>query len=268
MRTYASDVRRRRTLARIIEDSIGIFRQDASEYAFAGLIGAFAACIATLVLVAVGGPVATALLPLVLVPVAVATLATVTEALRRVTDHLEPSAAESFTVVLRGLPAIVWPWLPLAGGLALALFADAEFGGDAPSVVRGVAELSLVVVTLWVASVRVLSVPSLVMRRATPEQAVAEARRIFAASRATCAGVWAACLAPALLLFLVAALNGFGAVSSAIAALAFVGSLPFAAVMNSLLFFDAVAVDESAAPRSEASQATVTRRTTGLRRLR
>ena len=128
MRTYGADVRRHRSLAHVIEDSISIFQQDASEYAFAGLIGAFGACVGTLILLMVGGAAAAVLTPILVIMLAVTTLATVTEALRRVTDNLEPSAAESFTAVARGLPAILWPWLTIAGGLAAAILLDAHFG--------------------------------------------------------------------------------------------------------------------------------------------
>ena len=68
---------------------------------------------------------------------------------------------------------------------------------------------------------------------------------------------WAVCLAPTALLFLVAALNGFGAVSSAVAALAFAGSMSFAAIVNSLLFFDAASESETTTRRGAASVAAV-----------
>jgi hypothetical protein len=268
MRTYGSDVRRRRTLAHVIEDTISIFQQDASEYAFAALIGAFAACMATLILIMIGGPVAAIVLPFALIAIAVATLATTTEALRRVTDSLEPSAAESFTAVLRGLPAILWPWLPLAGGLAAALLLDAEFGGELPSMLRGVLEIAVFAAVAYTALSRVLAVPSLVMRRATQAQATAEAHALFSRIGTKCAAAWGLCMAPALLVFLVPGLTGFGAVSSAIAALVFVGSLPVAAIANALLFFDAIADGEAQPARREPPSVAMARRTTGLRRTR
>ena len=48
MRTYGHDVRHLRTLSAVIEDSIAIFAQDVSEYAFVGLMGGATACIAAL----------------------------------------------------------------------------------------------------------------------------------------------------------------------------------------------------------------------------
>ncbi len=268
MRTYGADVRRHRSLAHVIEDSVSIFQQDASEYAFAGLIGAFAACVGTLILMMIGGAAAAVLTPILVIMLAVTTLATVTEALRRVTDNLEPSAAESFTAVARGLPAILWPWCTIAGGVAAAILLDAHFGRHLPSIARGVIELCVFAAALYSALARVLAVPSLVMRRSTPAQATQEAHEIFRAATAKCAAAWGVCVAPALIFFLIAALSGFGAVSTSISALVFVGSLPFAAVVNALLFFDGVA-DAAGVPAQRKSQSAVmARRTTGLRRSR
>ena len=263
MRTYGTDVRQRRMLADIIEDTIGIFQQDASEYAFAGLIGAAAACLSVLLLVSIGGSAAALLVPFFLIGIAVLTLATTTEALRRVTDNLGPSAAESFTAVVRGLPAILLPWASLAFGLAAALLIDVHFGHYLPSLVRGVLELLIIGAALWTALQRVLAVPSLVMRRVPALEAMREGRLLLARSLPKTAGAWGICMAPALLVFLIPALSGFGAVSSAIAAFAFVGSLPFAAVMNALLFFDGIA--DSAPAGGESKRAAIVRRTTGLR---
>ena len=266
MRTYGSDVRQRRMLADIIEDTIGIFQQDASEYAFAGLIGAAAACLSVVVLVAIGGSVAALLVPFFLIGIAVITLATVTEALRRVTDNLEPSAAESLTAVARGLPAILLPWAALAFGLAAALLLDVHFGHYVPSVGRGALELLVIAAALWSALQRVLAVPSLVMRRAPALAAMREGRGLFEHSRGKVTAAWGICMAPTFLVFLIPALSGFGAVSSAIAAFALVGTMPFAAVMNALLFFDGISEDAPAA--GESKRAAMARRTTGLRQTR
>ncbi|MHB8683870.1 MAG: hypothetical protein ACYC9X_06075 [Dehalococcoidia bacterium] len=258
-------MRHRRMLAHVIEDSVAIFQQDASEYAFAGLIGAFAACISTLVLVSVGGTAGALLLPLFLVAIAVVTLATVTEALRRVTDNLEPSAAASFGAVLRGLPAVLLPWAPLAVAVAAALALRVQAGHWLPASVRGLVELAIILLALYAALGRVLSVPSLVMRRSTAREATREGRALAARMMPKVAGAWGICLAPALLVSLIPALTGFGAVSSAVAALVFAGTMPFAAIVNALLFFDAIAESEAAAT---APSGTMTRRTTGLRQVR
>jgi hypothetical protein len=260
MPTYGSDVRQQRALARIIEDSVSIFQQDASEYAFAGLVGAATGCLLTLILVSIGGSVGAVLLPVLLIATAVLTLATVTEALRRVTDNLEPSAAESFTAVLRGAPAILVPWVTLTAVLAAALLADVHFGHYLPGLARGAAELLVVVFAAYTALTRILAVPALVMRRSSAADALHEGRELYATNARKVTYAWGVCLAPVLLLFLIAALSGFGPVSSAIAALAFVGVLPFAAVVNALLFFDGIAVTEAAPKR-----ATARARTTGLR---
>jgi hypothetical protein len=245
MRTLGSSARpQRRSLWHLIEDSIGIFQQDASEYAFIGLIGAFAACVSTLILLLVGGAAGAVLTPLLFVVVAVVTLATITEALRRVTDNLEPAAAESFTLVLRGLPAILLPWAPLAIGLSVAALLDEELGHLVPSPARGGIELGVIVVALYVALGRVLAVPSLVVRRCQPAAAVRESHQLFGRTTARTAGAWGVCLLPSLLLFLVPAFGGFGAVSTAIAALVFTGSLAFTGVVNTLLFFDAASEQE------------------------
>ncbi len=261
MPTYGSDVRQRRSLARVLEDSYSIFQQDASEYAFAGLVGAAAACLLTLILVSIGGSAGALLLPPLLIASEVLTLATVTEALRRVTDNLEPSAAESFTAVLRGAPAILVPWATLAGMRAAVLLRDVHFGHYLPSIVRDFAELCVLAATAYTALTRVQSVPVLVMRRSSAAEAIVEGRALYAANAAKVAGAWGACMAPVLLLFMIAALAGFVAVSSAIAALALVGVLPFAAVVNALLFFDGIAESESAAAQPAPRQP----RTTGLR---
>lgn len=249
--------RPRRMLWHLIEDAITIYRQDASEYAFAGLIGAFAACMSTLVLLMVGGAVADMLAVLLLAIITVTTLATVTEALRRVTDQLEPSTAESFAVVLRGLPAILMPWVIPTIAVSIAVLLEAQFGHTLPAIVRGAIELCITAGALYAAINRVLAVPSLVVRRSTPAAALREARSIVAHHGSRVAGAWAVCLGPTGLLFLIAALNGFGAVSSAIAALAFAGTMSFAAIVNSLLFFDAASESETTTRRGAASVAAV-----------
>jgi hypothetical protein len=249
--------RPRRMLWHLIEDAITIYRQDASEYAFAGLIGAFAACMSTLVLLMAGGAIGSMLAVLLLAIITITTLATVTEALRRVTDQLEPSTADAFAVVLRGLPAILLPWAIPTVAVSLAVLLEAEFGHVLPSIARAAIELSIAAGALSAALNRVQAVPSLVVRRSTPAAALREARSIVAHHRSRIAGAWAVCLAPTALLFLVAALNGFGAVSSAVAALAFAGSMSFAAIVNSLLFFDAASESETTTRRGAASVAAV-----------
>ena len=85
MRTYGHDVRHLRTLSAVIEDSIAIFAQDVSEYAFVGLMGGATACIAALILGLIGNPISSALIPPVVIILAVLTHATIAQAFRAVT---------------------------------------------------------------------------------------------------------------------------------------------------------------------------------------
>ena len=50
-----------RPLVEILEEALAILRQDASEYAFIGLVGAVAAGMAVLIPALIGGPIAMAL---------------------------------------------------------------------------------------------------------------------------------------------------------------------------------------------------------------
>ena len=85
-----------RSMPDLIEETIAILRQDASEYAFIGLVGAFAACMAVLVPGIIGGPIAIALIAPVLVVITSITLATSAAALGVGANQLQPDAGRAF----------------------------------------------------------------------------------------------------------------------------------------------------------------------------
>ena len=99
-----------RSLSETIEESITILRQDASEYAFIGLVGSFAACMAVLVPGIIGGPIAVALIAPLLLFVAVLTLATSAAALGVGSSQLQPDASRAFAAAGLRIVAILRPW--------------------------------------------------------------------------------------------------------------------------------------------------------------
>ncbi len=240
MRTYGSGVRHERSLARVFEDGILIFAQDASEYAFIGLLGAAVACIGTLVLASIGGAIAVALIPPFVAVVAVATMATATEGLRRITNNLQPESAQAFAAVLRRASTLVAPWAPFALALGAALFVRVAFSHHVPPLPRKLIELVALCVVAAYALGRSYVVPAMVVERANPHNAAAGSAELVRAAPGKPAIAWGICLSPAILVGLLALSAGFGPVSAAVLAFAFVGALPFAAVVMSLLFFDAV----------------------------
>lgn len=240
MRTYEPEAAPARTLASVFDDAVAILRQDAGEYSFIGLLGAAPACLLVLILHMIGNAVAAALIPPMVIVAAVLTLTTATEALRRVGESLEPDAGRAFAAVGLHAHEFLRPWVQLAVILGGAAFGMAILGNHVGSLTRLPINSLIVVFAAVLALPRSFVPVALLTQRATYAQADAGSRALVAQAPARVVYAWAIALAPALLFGLIALVAGFGTVSSAVAAFAFVGMMPVGAVIMSLLFYDAL----------------------------
>jgi hypothetical protein len=253
MRTYGSDVRHQRTLAQIIEDSAAIIWQDAGEYGFIALLGAFPACIAVVLLAALGGPLFAALVvPAILYSMAL-TLAAGGAAFQRVTANLAPDATEAWGASLKRAGAVTRPWTApaLLGFVVVFGLQAASSLFDTPwTAVTLACVAALAAYTLP----RTFYVPALLLTEGgTPRECEAGSAQLVAVGPRKTLAAWAAVLAPAVLATLAAASSGFALAWSAIAVFVFIGSMPAAAVMCSLLFYDALANAERVQPPRRAA---------------
>jgi hypothetical protein len=249
MRTYGSDVRHARTLGLIVQDGLEILRQDAAEYGFIAFVGAFPACIGLVILRVIDNPLASALIAPLVIAMAVLTMATSTEAFRRVVDNLEPDAVRSFLTVIPRIDALLTPWLPLMGGLAAAGFAASLVGGTAGGLTGTGIVFASLVLSAFYALPRSFVCVALFTQRSTSRQASSGSAALVWRSPSKIATGWAIALGPAIAVALLALMSGMGTASSAIATLIFVGSMPALAVMMSLLFFDALLREDEAPGR-------------------
>jgi hypothetical protein len=130
-------------------------------------------------------------------------------------------------------------WLPMvialfSAGLALQLAGDRLASW----------KFALVMALLALGALYVFShsyyAASLVTQRATVREAEMVATVLLGRTASLAAAAWLPVLAPTLVTALIAQVAGFGVVSTAILAFVGVMSMPFAAAVMSLLFFDAV----------------------------
>ncbi len=262
MRTYGHDVRHLRTFSAVLEDSVAIFAQDASEYAFVGLIGGAAAAILTLILGLIGNPVTAAMIPPVIVVLAVLTHATIAQAFRAVTENLEPESVRAFAGVSARAGLLLRPFVKLAAVLAGAAAASSVAAIWAPSVIV----MAFNAVVLAGAAIYVLPrsfvIVALIMQGGSSSDAVAGSAALIARSPTKVLFGAIVCGAPSAVAAIIALSAGFGLVSTAMLALVIVASMPFAAIVMSLLFFDAIARTSAASPpprRSSRSTSSVLR---------
>lgn len=244
-----------RRLPEIIEEAIAILRQDASEYAFIGLVGAFAAGMTVLIPALIGGPIALALIAPLLVIVAAGTLATSAAALGVGANQLQPDASRAFAAAgLRSL-AILRPWLPLAVALGAASFAAATFASRLGPVPPHAIILALALVSGAYALPRCLCATALFEHDLSAREALSASAGLVRRATRTFATAWCLVLAPAMIAAALAALTGVDAATGAVVAVLFVGAMPAGAAMMSQLFIDAASHTETApAPATRAKR--------------
>jgi hypothetical protein len=250
MRTYGSDVRSPRTLAQIIEDATAIIMQDIGEYAFIALLGAFPATSLMIMLRAIGGPLFPALvIPAVLYCMAL-TLAAGGIAFHRVTTNLAPDAFDAWGATLARASVFIRPWTgPALLGFAIvfALRAFEPLIGGVPSTYIVLAAIAgAVTYTLP----RTFYIPALLTQEATPRECEAGSAHLVGGAPRKAVSAWACVLAPSFLLTLAAAGGNFGVLWSAAAVFVFIATMPAAAIVTTLLFYDALARAETLSART------------------
>ncbi|HYM15723.1 MAG TPA: hypothetical protein VEZ14_09195 [Dehalococcoidia bacterium] len=239
MQSYTREARPPGALQRTLQDAVAMLVQDSAEYGFVGFTGASVAAFAVVVLRLMHNAVSDALVaPLVLAAGAL-TLSTATMAFCRATENLQPDATEALGRLAARPMAFARAWLPMAGalfvaGLALGLGGQ-WLGSWRFPLVMAVVALS----ALYVFSHSFYAV-SVVTQRATVREAELVATVLLGRTATLAALAWLPVLAPTLVAALIAQITGFGVVSTAVVAFVGVMSMPAAAAVMSLLFFDAV----------------------------
>jgi hypothetical protein len=236
MRTYEG-ARSARTLARIFEDAIALLVQDASEYAFTGLLGGAAACFAAIILRFIDNDASNALVAPATIIIAALTLSTTTAAMCRAAENLQPDAGRAFASVLLRPMAYLRPWL----GIALALFA-AAYAIESFSLPDWLRTACIIAVTGGAIAAALPSsfhAIALVTQRGTAQEAAAAGSALARRSMAPLAAAWCVVMTPALLATLLGLGTGFGRASSGVWALVFVASMPVAAAVMALMFIEA-----------------------------
>lgn len=228
-----------RPLPDIIEESIAILRQDASEYAFIGLVGAFAAGMAVLIPGIVGGPIALALIAPLLVVIAVFTLATSAAALGVGANQLQPEAGRAFAQALVRSIGILRPWLPLAITLGAASYVTATFSGDLGPVPPEAIILGLALISLIYAQPRSLHATAMFEHDLSSREALSASAGLARLAGRTVTLAWCAVLAPAILMTILGGIAGIDTATGAFIAVLFVGAMPAGAAIMSQLFIDA-----------------------------
>jgi hypothetical protein len=244
-----------RPLLELIEEAIAILRQDASEYAFIGLVGAVAGCMAVLIPGIIGGPLAVALIAPLLVIVTALTLATSAAALGVGANQLQPDASRAFAEAMLRAVAVLRPWLPLAVALGVASYAADTFSSHLGPVPPEAIILALAALSAAYALPRSLCATALFEHDLSARDALSASAALVRRASGIIALAWLLVLAPAIVLTLLGAVAGIDATTGAIMALLFVGALPAGAALMSQIFIDAASYVE-ATPAAASGSAT------------
>lgn len=262
MRRSVAEARSTLTLSRILEEALAALVQDASEYGIISLTGGVVACTLTVVLRLMHNPVADALIAPAVIIVAALTLATAAEAFARMSENLQPDAAEAFKTIFVRVAAHLQPWLRLAAMLFVAVMVLRIAGGRIglwPNIAAGAALFSLsVAYAFW----RSLYGIALVAGVRSPRDAVAVSVALVRAARTLVVEAWLCAALPTIAVGTIGVAAGFGAASAGVAALVAVASMPVAAAMLSLIFAEVWRHQEQAQPR----RAPAARRPVSIRR--
>lgn len=228
-----------RPLVEIIEESIAILRQDASEYAFIGLVGAVAAGMAVLVPALIREPIALSLIAPLLVVIAVTTLAASAAALGVGSNQLQPDAGRAFAAAGARSIAILRPWLPLAVVLGAASYAAAAFSDYLGPVPPEAIILALALVSGTYALPRSLCSTALFEDDLSARESLHASAMLVRRAPLTIGVAWGIVLVPSIIMALLGALAGMDAATGAVIAVLFVGAMPAGAALMSQLFIDA-----------------------------
>ena len=237
-----------RPFADLFEEAIDTLRQELSEYSYIALVGAVLAGLIVLVLGVIDTSISLSLIGPLVVLSALLTLATCAAAFGCVNGHLQPDAGSAALAMLRKLPALVVPWLPLMIGLWAASFAMAAFAPeiDKAYIPDWAQVLALIGVSFWYAYPRSLSVVATFEDQLTSQQAQQLSAFIVRNLGSRVLLMWLIVAAPAALMLGLSLVVGLDIVTGALVTCFFVGAMPLAAALMSLLFYDAASQIELA----------------------
>lgn len=237
-----------RPLSDIFEEAIGTLQQEMSEYSFIALVGAVLACLAVLALGVIDSAISLALIGPIIALSMILTLATCAAAFGCVNSHMQPDAGGAALAMLRRLPVLLLPWLPLLIGLGAASYALAGFADyiDKAHIPDWVQILGLALLALLYAYPRSLTTVALFDEQFTPSQAQQLSGFIVRSSGKRIWAMWAIVLAPAVLMTGLSLITSLDTVTGALITCFLVGAMPLAAAMSSLLFYDAASQIELA----------------------
>jgi hypothetical protein len=243
---YREEPRTSRTLADVFVDALMLVRQDAGEYGFTALLGAGAGAVLVVFLRAIGGPLAIALMAPAAFLAALMTYATACAAIRRVEENLEPDTFRAFASACQRAQVIVTPmFLPL-GLTFVAVLAASILDRWLGEGVATMLALLLILVAAIPAFQRALFIPALFARTNDAIEAAERASQAMRSAGPALAVLLGAALVPAGLFGLIALGAGFGTVTAAIAAIAFILTMPLCAAISTLIY-------DTVAPKIEAA---------------
>jgi hypothetical protein len=237
-----------RPLAEVFEEAVETLRQELSEYSFIALVGSVVAGLAVLFCGVIYSSVSLSLIAPVVVLAGVLTLATCTAAYGCVNSHMQPDAGAAAVAMLRRLPSILLPWLPLIIGLWAASYALAAFADyvDRAHIPDAAQILGLIGFAAWYAYPRSLAIVAAFEDEMTTSQAQSLSMFIVRQCGGRMRAIWAIVLAPAALMMGLSLVVEVDTVTGALITCFFVGAMPLAAALMSLLFYDAASQIELA----------------------
>jgi hypothetical protein len=255
MRTYSGDGRPvaqtpySRSLSDIFADAVAILRQDASEYAFVGLVGAFFGTIAAIVLHLVGSDLSFSLIAPLVFLTALLVYATTAAQVAMVDDQLEPDAGRAFVGVLARAPFLFIAYAPGILLLGIATMLGLKLAGPIPGWAASLAGIALGAGAVYWMFQRSLYVPGLFTRGASAREAHRRAVAIARRAPMALAVAWSIPLAPCLMIALLALALGYGAAATGFTSMLLIIGMPLAAPIMTLLYQQtAVAYDSQAQP--------------------
>lgn len=241
-----------RPMPQMIADAIAILQQDASEYAFIGLVGGAAGGIVVLVLALIGGAIAVGCIAPALLLIAVGTLATSSAALGAGANQLQPDASRAFAEAGQRSIAVVRPWLPLAVALGVASYAAAALSSHLGPIPPEAVMFALAAMAAGYALPRSLHATVLFEHNLSAYDALRASTGVARMTTRPVAEAWCIVLAPAILVAALGAVTGIDLITGTIFAVLFVSAMPGGAALMSLIFLEAVAAPEASRMTSAA----------------
>lgn len=251
-----------RPLSDIFEEAIDTLRQELSEYSFIALVGGVVAGLVVLVCGVIDTAASLSLVPPLVVLSALLTLATCAAAFGSANHQMQPDAGSAAIAMLQRLPVLLLPWLPLLVGLWVASFALSTFSQylDKTHIPGTLQVLAIIALGLVYAYPRSLAAAAAFEEQFSGAQAQSISAFVVRHSGRRIQAMWVVVLAPAALMLGLSLVVGLDTVTGALITCLFVGAMPLAAAMSSLLFYDAASQIELAPSPAATAHRTDARR--------